>query len=110
MEIVCHGIRFDPDGVRALLEPDEPDDGEQSDGASVVKGRRGAKRKSWWDDLWIEMIRRIQNGTLNPKSPADLQRTLENFVTHDLNGEYGDSTLKPMAAKLFEYLEKIGRK
>jgi hypothetical protein len=67
---------------------------------------RGAKRKDWWDHLWIEMIRRIRAGTLTPKSKAELQATLEDYVD-EIGGNYGDSTLKPMASNLFEYLEEI---
>jgi len=104
------GVRFDPAGIakaaRALgRAPQAPKTANEPPLAAGA--RRGAKRKMWWDDLWIEMIRRIRAGTLNPKDKAALQTILETYVMHDLNGEYGDSTLKPMASKLFDYLEEI---
>jgi hypothetical protein len=52
------------------------------------------------------MIRRITAGTLKPKNPADLQRILEGYVANELNQDFGDSTLKPMASNLFKYLEE----
>lgn len=69
--------------------------------------RRGAKRKDWWDHLWIEMIRRISAGTLKPKSQAALLTLLEDHVREELQSDVGDSTLKPMAANLFKYLKEI---
>lgn len=52
------------------------------------------------------MIRRIEADTLHPKNQAELQETLEEYVSNDLGENYGDSTLKPMASNLFKYLEE----
>ena len=73
---------------------------------AAVPARRGPKRKDWWDHLWIDMIRQLQAGTLNPTSVADLQRILEDHASHSLNVDVGDSTLKPMASNLFKFLKK----
>lgn len=74
---------------------------------TTTQARRGAKRKDWWDHLWIEMFRRIRAGTLKPKNQTDLLATLEDYVRDDLNEDVGDSTLKPMAANLLKYLQEI---
>jgi hypothetical protein len=104
-EFAAFDVRFDPDVIHGLVETaTEPEP------ALCKSARRGAKRKDWWDILWIEMIRRIQAGTLNPNSPAELQRILEDYTSGTLNQEYGDSTLKPMASNLFKYLQEIGGK
>lgn len=75
--------------------------------AATQPTRRGAKRKDWWDHLWIEMFRRIRAGTLRAAKPGDLQVILEDYVRDELGYEAGDSTLKPMASNLFKYLEEI---
>lgn len=72
----------------------------------------GAPRKGWWDDLWIEVMCRIGTGVLNADSaPSGSQ--LE-FVLLDIAKELGfspgESTLKPMALKLFKYLKEVGGK
>jgi hypothetical protein len=98
-------VRFDPatlSGRPPQRIPDEPQPDEQQ---SRPKNLKGAKRKDWWDHLWIEMIRRIRAGTLNPKNKAELQGILEDCVD-EIGGNYGDSTLKRTASNLFEYLEE----
>jgi hypothetical protein len=77
----------------------------QDDTARLGKARGGAPRKDWWDDLWIEMIRRIRAGTLTPQSAADLQRTMLTWLG-DQEIYPGDDTLKKTARKLFKYLEE----
>jgi|GEM_PF-3055811 len=69
------------------------------------KPKGGRPRKGWWDDLWLEMIKRIQQGDLKPENAADLQRMMEDWLGE--NQIYpGDSTLKPTARKLFKYLDE----
>lgn len=101
-------IRFDPDPIAdfcnrargAVTQPPLVP-------ALAVAARRGAKRKDWWDHLWIEMIRRIRAGTLRPNKPGELQVILEDYVRDQLGYDPGESTLKPMASNLFKYLEEM---
>jgi hypothetical protein len=102
------GIRLDPSGLADILPtpathstPSAPAGVEQQSGA-----RRGAKRKDWWDHLWLEMFRRMEAGRLNPATQAELQEILESYTMHELGENYGDSTLKPMARNLFKFLEE----
>lgn len=97
------GVRFDP----ARL-PNATTVTEQGT-AATIKPAGGRPRKDWWDDLWIEMFRRIEAGQLSPQSAADLQRQMEDWLGE--KQEYpGDSTLKPMSLKLFKYLrERAGK-
>jgi hypothetical protein len=99
-------FRFDPIPIDEFCSP-TPSTSNERPAAKIDKGRRGPKRKDWWDHLWIEMIRRIRAQTLKPKNQASLQAEMEDFVRDDLGTEPGDSTLKPMAAKLFKFLEEI---
>ena len=102
-------VRFDPASFSGRPPPpDQESELVQSTGPATEKPKnlRGAKRKDWWDHLWIEMIRRIRAGELNPKNKTELQDILEEYVD-EIGGNYGDSTLKPTASNLFEYLEEI---
>lgn len=110
-EVGLNGVRFDPAPIlqfaarAAAPENAKPPSATKPEPATPA--RRGAKRKDWWDHLWIEMIRRIRAGTLKAAKPADLQIILEDYVRDELGYEAGDSTLKPMASNLFKYLEEI---
>ena len=71
---------------------------------SQTIARRDAKRKDWWDLLWLEVIRRILDDSFRHGTQADLQRWLEDYTMNELNQDIGDSTLKPMASNLFKFL------
>jgi hypothetical protein len=92
------GVRFWPDGLPQTVE-----NGSHQQAASKPKG--GAPRKDWWDLLWIEMIRRIQDDSLHPESAAALERTMLEWLA--TQGVFpGDSTLKRTASNLFRYLRE----
>ena len=101
-------VRFDPAPIIAFCERAAPAIAvpTQAPTSTTTGSRRGARRKDWWDQLWIEMIRRIMKGTLLPKNQAELQGILEDHVINELGQEVGDSTLKPMAANLFKFLDE----
>lgn len=102
------GVRFEPASVEGFCRRANPQP-QQTEVPTVAPpiARRGAKRKDWWDHLWIEMIRRMLAGNLHPKRPADLEREMLIFVENDLGETVGDSTLKPMASNLFKFLQEI---
>lgn len=102
------GTRFDPVPIRAFCERySQPTAGNAMPQQTKPLARRGAKRKDWWDHLWIEMIRRIGKGTLKPASQAELERILYDYAVLELNADPGESTLKPMAANLFKFLNEV---
>lgn len=99
-------IRFEFSTIFGVRENRPPNDSNLI-GATprAVGSRGGASRKGWWDDLWIEMIRRIQAGDLKPKSAAHLQRLMMDWLAEQ--DEYpGEDTLKKTARKLFKYLQE----
>jgi hypothetical protein len=114
------GVRFEPEGFMQAFDLPAPEyfpSPEPSAPQSlwiqkpgVRKG--GAPRKGWWDDLWIEVIGRIDSGELHAGTrPSAAQ--LEIYLIELAEGmgfSPGDSTLKPMAGKLFKYLQKHGEK
>jgi hypothetical protein len=115
------GVRFDPEGIagikrdaglapqssRAPYAPQKlPTQPQPANAASIqAKNKGGAPRKGWWDDLWIEMIRRIRAEELHPESGAQLQRIMLDWLADQ--GIYpGEETLKKTALKLFKYLQE----
>jgi hypothetical protein len=51
----CFGIRFDPAGIAAIITDSGFDPtAKASSGAAINASRRGARRKDWWEHLWIE--------------------------------------------------------
>lgn len=127
-EVSCFDIRFETAGVEAIIiscgggraptpEPAERTTINRTAPSQAVQPRAienkgGRPRKGWWDDLWIEVLRKIADGRLHADSvPSGNQ--LE-YVLLDIAKELGfspgDSTLKPMALKLFKYLKEIGGK
>jgi len=103
-EYACFDVRFDPEVIHSLIKAPAtlPNTAAQ---ARSDKAKGGAPRKGWWDDLWIEMIRRIKANELHPTSGGDLQRIMEDWLGEQ--GIYpGDDTLKKTANKLFKYLRE----
>jgi hypothetical protein len=112
------GIKFDPADVKSNLPPPRPDLVAQAAGTAapapaqnriatsapvaepVNKG--GRPRKEWWDDFWIEVCRQIWIGDLQPKTQADLERAMIEWVENHRSGEVGETTIKAAAKKLFK--------
>ena len=67
----------------------------------ALPNKGGRPRAEFWDDLVIEMVRRIYEGDLKPKSQADLVRAMQDWVSeHGYAG--GLTQIKPVAAKIFK--------
>lgn len=116
------GIRFEPKGL-ALIHPaftetpqnasDLPLPTSPIGGINAAPSstkRPGAPRKGWWDDLWIEVMRRIADGRLHADTATSGSRLEYDLldIAQTLGVFPGDSTLKPMALKLFKYLRENG--
>lgn len=61
----------------------------------------GAPRKEWWDDFWIEICRQIWIGDLKPRTQADLERAMFEWVENRRDATVGETTVKGAARKLF---------
>jgi hypothetical protein len=99
------GVRFEPKGIEEMiasaappvsLEP--PDTPQVQPLANPSKG--GRPRKEFWDDFWIEICGRIYEGDLKPKTQADLERAMIEWV-ENRGYEVGETTIKAAARKLF---------
>lgn len=104
------GVRLNPADVRDSLpaprptpkpmwvkkpEPEKP--------APILPdlGKGGRPRKEWWDDFWIEICRQIYDNELNPKTQADLERAMFEWVENQ-GFDVGETTIKAAAKKLFK--------
>ena len=105
-ELSAFDVRFDPATIRRIASPargTEPP--EEATAVESPRAKGGAPRKGWWDDLWIEMIRRIRANELHPESGAELQRIMLDWLAEQ-EIYPGEETLKKMALKLFKYLQE----
>jgi hypothetical protein len=102
------GIKLNPDDIRANLPAPNPElffpkrkpALEPPITATANKG--GAPRKDWWDDFWIEICRQIYDNELKPKTQADLEKAMFEWVENHRGGTVGETTIKAAARKLFK--------
>lgn len=126
-KVSVFGVKFNPDAVRKLVPeslavPSKPrmsagpasrqrdipllaaDDGlvgrSQPRALRAAKNVGGRPKKEFWDDFWIEICRQIYEGSLIPKTQADLQRAMEQWVS-DHGHDAGETVMKAAAKKLF---------
>ncbi len=117
------GVRFDPAGIRALIPPDvepparsrprdeppppnrelaiEPAPGRLTSESANKGGNPG---KLWWDDLWVEMCRRIYAEGLPHNTQAEIERAMMDWAAN--NGhEMSEQSARTRARKLFRALQ-----
>ena len=105
------GVKFEPQGVQAMIPdaPKKPTAESNPVPEPTKKSNKGGRPpKEWWDDFWIEICRQIYDNELKPKSQADLERAMLDWVTN--NGhDVGETVIKSAAKKLF-WAWKLGVK
>lgn len=104
------GVKLNPADVRETLPPPRPPPkqtwikkaSEQEEAPLPSKTNKGGRpRKDFWDDFWIEICGQIYEGDLKPKSQADLERAMFEWV-ENRGHEVGETTIKAAARKLFK--------
>ena len=110
-------VKFEPQGVRDIIKnatpkptrskwikPNKPEPAPSpiSPPVPLQENKGGRPRKEWWDDFWIEICRQIWIGDLQPKTQADLERAMIEWVENHRKGEVGETTIKAAAKKLFK--------
>ena len=68
----------------------------------------GRPRKDFWDDLWNAVWGQVYHGDLLPKRQADLERAMLNWATANSH-ELSESTVKPLARKMFATMQGEGK-
>jgi hypothetical protein len=108
------GVRFDASGLELLAPADEAPS-ELHEARSPASGSRGRPAAAWWDDLLIEMFRRLWEDNWQPRTQAELVEAMHEWLAHNPGDdpakprEAADSTLKARAKKLFDALD-LGQK
>lgn len=96
------GVSFSRGGIEALIGPAIA----SRDASPTSRGPSGGRpAAAWWDDLWIEMCRKLWTGELQPKKQSDIKSAMMNWASvqgHDP----ADSTIRARARKLWTVLKK----
>jgi len=74
------GVRFDPVTIDAIPRPTAQP--QPAPVATIAADRGGRPRKSYWDDLWVEICRQIYVGDLKPADSDDFGRAFRSDVGH----------------------------
>ena len=100
-------VRFEPDAVRDIVasaaktKHENPGSTANKSEAAAPEAKGGRPRKEFWDNFWIEICRQIYEGDLKPKSQAELERAMHEWVGN--NGyDAGETVIKGAARKLFK--------
>jgi len=64
---------------------------------TLNSGRRPA---DWWEDLWIEIVRQLYSGDLQPKRQADIETAMSDWLA-DRDFPAAESTIRVRASKLW---------
>jgi hypothetical protein len=75
-----------------------------SKAANVPKG--GRPKADWWEDLWIEICRQLYVGDLKPKTQADIERAMHQWIS-DNDHTAGGTTVRDRASKLWRAISKV---
>jgi hypothetical protein len=96
------GVAFSRNGIETLVAPAMAILGAPAP-SKVRPG--GRPRAEWWDDLWVEMCRKLWNGDLKPKRQSDIESAMLEWASaHGHNPAV--STMRGRAQKLWKALNE----
>jgi hypothetical protein len=73
--------------------------------AAVPTAAKGGRPKAdWWEDLWIEICRQLYRGELIPKTQADIERAMHQWISWHSHSA-GDTTVRDRATKLWRVIK-----
>lgn len=108
------GLRFDPDELDRVAASIPLSDPRRPDGPRGIRGA-GRPKAEWWDDLLIEMFRRLWEDNWTPRTKAEVVEAMHGWLSKNPGDdpakprEASDTALKARAKKLFDVLE-LGQK
>ena len=65
-----------------------------------TSSKAGRPPAEWWDDMWIEICRRLYVGDLQPKRQADVENAMNDWIAANGNSA-APSTVRSRARKLW---------
>jgi hypothetical protein len=80
----------------------------ESAGQSQAPRNKGGRPKhEFWEDLWVEIARQLYVGDLKPKTQADIEAAMHQWIS-DRGHEAGGTTVRDRARLLWRAIEKDG--
>lgn len=64
--------------------------------------QKGRPPADWWDDLWVEMARRLYVGDLKPSRQADIEKAMLDWLATNGQERVSESTIRPRVRKLWQ--------
>lgn len=99
----AYGVRFLRSDIEKMI-PDRPS--KKVPDAATRPARVGGRPKAdWWEDLWIEICRQLYGGVLIPKTQADIERAMHQWIS-DNDYTAGSTTVRDRASKLWRAISK----
>ena len=114
VQVELIGLRFDVDDLEEIASIIPTAEEIAADARSAAKSR-GRPKAEWWDDLLIEIFRRLWEENWTPRTQAELVEAMHEWLARNPGDdpekprEAGDTVLKARARKLFEALD-LGHK
>jgi hypothetical protein len=103
----AYGVRFLRSEITQIIPADlpiEPSPAPVPSAAPVAVGKGGRPKADWWEDLWIEIRRQLYGGELIPKTQADIERAMQQWIS-DNGHAAGDTTVRDRASKLWRAIK-----
>jgi DNA-binding winged helix-turn-helix (wHTH) protein len=69
-----------------------------------AQARGGRPKADWWEDMWVEIARQLYLGALIPKTQADLERAMLQWIS-DNGKSAGETTVRDRASKLWRVIK-----
>jgi hypothetical protein len=97
-------LRADIEKMIPASKPEAPAAAASPPALATPKG--GRPKADWWEDLWIEMCRQLYGGELIPKTQADIERAMHQWIS-DHDHTAGGTTVRDRASKLWRTISKV---
>jgi hypothetical protein len=87
--------------------PPPPPASNPSGAAEPARNKGGRPKHEFWEELWVEIARQLYIGDLKPKTQADIEAAMHQWITDQGHGA-GGTTVRDRARMLWRALEKDG--
>jgi hypothetical protein len=101
VHLQAFGVSF----LRADIEKMIPPPATKASVAATPTPSKGGRPKAdWWEELWIEVCRQLYVGDLKPKTQADIERAMLQWISdHDKSA--GETTIRDRASRLWRAIK-----
>ncbi|UPK00506.1 hypothetical protein [Bradyrhizobium sp. 170] len=93
--------------IPADLAPPPPPALNSAAAAEPARNKGGRPRHEFWEELWVEIARQLYIGDLKPKTQADIEAAMHQWIA-DQGREAGGTTIRDRARMLWRAIEKDG--